>query len=88
MDKPPPLKTQSLESKVLLKDRQILKLFQLRKKSKGQQKKGYFSLFSFPSFILSGKNNYHMDRFVFIQTKIMKTKDKEQTPNIIKDQGI
>ena len=56
IDSPPPLKTQSLESKVLLKDKQILKLFQLTKRSQGTQNKGQLGfLLSFPNSFLRGK---------------------------------
>ncbi len=72
MDKPPPLKTQSLENTVILKDKQILKLFQLQKKSKGMQNKGQLSfLLSLPSSFLSGRNKYEMTQFIFIQAKII-----------------
>ena len=82
MDSPPPLKTQSLESKVLLKDKQILKLFQLQKKSKGAQSRGQLAfLSSFPSSLLSGKNKYEMTQFVFIQAKIASQKKEEDSLN-------
>lgn len=75
LDSPPPLKSQSLESKVILKDKQILKLFQLQKKSKGVQNRGYLGfLLPFSGSFLSGNNRYKITQFVFIQAKIVKNK--------------
>ena len=75
LDSPPPLKSQSLESKVLLKDKQILKLFQLQKKSQGVENRGYLGLLlPFSSSFLGGNNRYKMTQFVFIQAKIIGNK--------------
>ena len=69
----PPLKTQSLESEFVLSDKQILKILQLNKQSKGNQYKGQFgSLSVIPSFLLGGQNQSKMTQSVFIQVKILK----------------
>ena len=71
MDSPPPLKTQSLESKILLKNRQIIKLFHLKKQSEGRQNKnqmGFLQFFS--NSFLRGENKYEVTQFVFLQAKI------------------
>ena len=68
---PPPLKTQSLKSKILLKNKQIVQLFQLQKNSKTLQSHGQFSFFSpFLNSLLSGKNRYAIQQFVFLQFHI------------------
>ena len=80
LDSPPPLKTQSLENRVLLKDGQIIKLFQLKKKSKGVQNRNRISFLpSFPNFFLNGKNKYEMTQFIFVQANILDKKiDKKK----------
>ena len=73
----PPLKTQNLESEFILSDKQILKLFQLRKKSKGHEYKGQFgALLSNPQLLLGGQNSYKMTQSLFIQAKILKEPNK------------
>ena len=71
MDRPPPLKTQSLENKLVLKNKQILNLFQLHKQSQGTQSQGQLSFFwDFPSSLFRGNNKYKMTQFIFIQAQI------------------
>ena len=68
---PPPLKTQSLSNKILLQNKQIIQLFQLRKKSRASQNYGQLSFLpSFPNSLLNGNNKYEMTQFVFLQAKI------------------
>ena len=75
----PPLKTQSLESEFVLSNNQILKLLQLNKKTTGNQYKGQFGfLFATPSFLSGGHNHSEMTQSVFIQTKILNQKSKQQ----------
>ena len=72
-DSPPPLKTQSLETEMLLEDGQIIKLFDLKKKSKGTHYRGGLGfLLESSSFLLGGQNRYNMTQSVFIQLKIVK----------------
>lgn len=71
LDNPPPLKTQSLRNKILLKNKQIVQLFQLKKSSKGSQSYGQLSFFpSFPNSLFNGKNTYEIMQFIFLQAKI------------------
>ena len=77
IDSPPPLKTQSLENKLVLKNREIVKLFQLKKQSQGKQNKGQLGfLLDFSPSFLSGKNKYKLTQFIFIQAKIKKLGQK------------
>ena len=72
MDSPPPLKTQSLESQLVLKNKQILKLFQLNKRSKGRQFKSLGGwLTGFPNSLLTGNNKHQTIQTIFIQAKIL-----------------
>ena len=67
---PPPLKTQSLENTVVLKEGQILPLFQLKKQSQGMQNQAHLAVLSdVPGSFLRGKNQYKMTQFIFIQAK-------------------
>ena len=69
-DRPSPLKTQSLENTVILKEGQILPLFQLKKQSQGMQNQSHLAVLSdFPGSFLRGKNQYKMTQFIFIQAK-------------------
>ncbi|MCZ0931809.1 MAG: hypothetical protein OXJ52_01480 [Oligoflexia bacterium] len=78
-DQAPPLKTQNLESEFVLDDKQILKIFQMYKKSKGSQYKGQLGfLESIPSFLLGGQNSYKMTQSVFIQIQILKEQTKSE----------
>ena len=82
-DQAPPLKTQNLESEFVLNDNQILKIFQLYKKSTGKQYKGQLGfLEANPNFLLGGKNNSKMTQSVFIQVKILK---EQPQPNNLKE---
>ena len=75
MDSPPPLKTQSLESKLILKNKQILKLFQLNKKAKERQFKSWGGwLTNFPNFLLAGNNKHQTSQTIFIQAKLLENK--------------
>ena len=66
-----PLKTQSLKSRVLLKDGEILKIFQLEKKSSGEQSHGGLSfLLSLPSSLMGGSGKSQISQMVFVQAKI------------------
>ena len=72
-DQAPPLKTQNLESEFVLDNKQILKVFQMYKKSKGSQYKGQLGVLkSVPGFLLGGQNNYKMTQLVFIQVRVLK----------------
>ena len=76
-DQAPPLKTQNLESEFVLNDNQILKIFQLNKKSRGRQYNSQLSfLETVPTFLLGGQNKSKMTQSVFIQVKILKEQIK------------
>ena len=69
----PPLKTQNLDSEFILDNKQILKIFQMNKQSKGRQYKGQLGLSdSHPRFLLGGQNHYKITQSVFIQAAILK----------------
>lgn len=69
-DSPPPLKTQSLENTVVLKEKQILPVFQLSKESKGRQSQGHIGILSdFPYAFLSGNRYYQTKQVIFIQAQ-------------------
>ena len=69
----PPLKSQNLSSEFVLEDGQILKIFQLNKRSKGRQYNSQFGfLEAIPTVLTGGQNKYKMTQSVFIQTKILK----------------
>ena len=83
MDKPPPLKTQSLENKVILEDGQILKLFQLKKESQGAQNQGQLGFLpAVPPSLLTGRNTYKMTQFIFIQAKIINKNQTKNSPSV------
>lgn len=82
IDSPPPLKTQSLENKVVLKEGEILKLLQLQKESQGTQNQGRLGfLLNAPFSFLSGNNKYDIAQFVFIQAQ---TKEKKKGTALFK----
>ena len=79
----PPLKTQNLESEFILNNKQIIKLFQLNKKSKGHEYKSQFgTLISSPQVLLGGQNSYKMTQSLFIQAKILKEPDKPSSSDL------
>ena len=71
----PPLKSQNLRSEFVLEEGQILKVFQLNKKSKGRKQNSQFGfLESIPSILSGGQNKYKMSQAIFIQTNILRDK--------------
>ena len=69
-----PIKNQSLESKVLLKDKEILKIFQLQKKTQGIQFQGQLGfLLPKTNSLLHGKNKQETLQALFIQAKIIQS---------------
>ena len=77
MDRPPPLKTQKLENKLVLKNKQIVNLFQLHKQSQGTENRGQLSFFwDFPSSLFRGKNGYEITQLIFIQAQITGTREE------------
>ncbi len=70
---PPPLKNQSWESQIVLKNRQILKLFHLKKQAQGKQNNSQIGWLNSLTYSLFGGSGQHkMSQFVFIQARIKK----------------
>lgn len=81
LEQAPPLKSQNLSSEFILDDGQILKIFQLNKKSKGRQYNNQFGFAeAIPRILSGGQNKYKMTQSVFIQAKILK--DQTQTKDL------
>lgn len=83
---PPPIKTQNLENTVVLKDGEILKLFQLKKYSQGTQNQGQLDfLLNLPGSLFSGKNSSQMTQLIFIQAKVIRNNKQnllKETPHL------
>lgn len=75
---PPPLKIQSLKNTIVLKDKQIIKLFQMYKNSKGSQTHGQHAFMPpFATSLFKGQHTYKVSQQVFIQAHIINNVQKK-----------
>lgn len=77
-NQPPPLKTQSWQSKIIVNENQIVKIFQLKKYSKGRHNHSRLGfILDIPNSFLSGSNQHKMTQSLFIQAKKKKEISQE-----------
>ena len=82
---PPPLKTQSVNSRVVLRDGEIVRLFKINKQASGVSDRGSLSALNpLAGLMFNGEQTYQTGRFVFLQARILKSQEK--TP-ALKKQG-
>ena len=72
----PPLKTQSIESRIVLEDGEIVRLFQINKQSGGTTNRGALSLLSpLSRLFFSGDESSQAGKFVFLQARRLENKN-------------
>lgn len=85
-EEPPPLKTQSWTGKITVNGGQIVRLFQLKKQSQGQESGGQFGLSDLTRSLLSGNSRRQMAQTLFIQAKIKNSlKETEEIESALED---
>lgn len=71
-DQGPSLKQQTLKTTFVIHDRQILKVFEIKKDSRSKNHSGGLIALTTPRSLTMGKNNHQITQTFFIQPKILK----------------
>lgn len=90
MNGPPPLKTQSLKNKLILKNKQILKLFHLKKQFTSSNNQGQLSfLLDLPRILINASSKQEVNQLIFIQARFSQNKSipKEKHQSLCKEKN-